>query len=371
MGRLKSLSVAAIVALNAFSAEAQTQMRSEHRDRVDIRETGISLDAYLDKLASRPQRTYRTIKEWRSAAPEEAKSCGDLYESMFADGVMYLNLAFGYHDAGAFTMDGELYAQTFRALTRPCWTSASNVCGFRVISGSVNSHAAVLVRDVELTSRMLITRDVTIQVTLARGSDARLDEYNLNGDSPSEQQKRVTRLAEDVFFGGIAGVDGDGSGVDKCEVCGYYGHARSGGGPDFSPVPYSWRKSNGEPNYSYYKSRRPGYRRLLDSLLRRQGEPPKMVSLLACYTHKHFWTSRACVKNQPGCKPYSLSDFGSKTGFVLSMDYSWPENFSGTVGVMLDTVIGLKCRSAWEANNAQLKRLPGNPENYGMFGKFY
>lgn len=328
------------------------------------------LSEYAEVLAHRNQHTYANLESWQSKDPVEAKSCSDVYDDIFRDGVMRITLAFGYHDNSPSTLDGRHYSYVFDALTRSCPSSQSTLCGFHVVSGSESGHSAVLAKEISF-GRGGDRRRVRIQFNLAHAADSEDDDANLVGGQASPRQRAISRMVEDLFFGGVSGVKADGSAQDKCDICGYYGHARNGGGPDFSPVPYAWRDSKGEPDYSYYLSRRTGYRRLLASLERAGDEPPKMVSLMACYSHKHFWSKKICVENKPGCTPHSLSDYAGKTGFVLSRAYSWPENFDKMVGVLLDTVLGQKCKSAWDSNMGRLRGLPGNAEDYGLFGKFY
>ena len=339
--------------------------RSEYRTRLPIFDSANPLSDYADVLSRRKQQSLHNLPSWKNADAAGAARCEAAYESLLSDGVIKISFVFGYHDVSSSTYDGGLYQYTLDALTRPCSLSTEGICGFRATS-SRGSYAAKLVRTVDISGRK-----ARIQITLAHSSVSSTDAFNMEGGEASRAQKTNTRYAEDLFFGGISGVKADGSQQEKCEICIYYGHARDGGGPDFGPVPHAWRTAEGKPNYDIYQSRRPGYRRLVASLLAAQAAPPKLVSLLACYTHKHFWARKTCVKNEPGCAAYNLADFSGKTGFVLSRELSWPENFGMTTGVMLDTILGFKCRSAWQANMSRLKSLPGDIEDYGMFGSFF
>lgn len=323
---------------------------------------GNPLADYVDQLANQRVRTRINIDQWQNNSPAEAQTCRALYDDIFKDGVMHVTFVFGYHDSAGQTLDGRFYQYTFDALTRRCPTSSSPVCGYRVISGSRSSYSAVLSRGVQFRSQNGAIQTGEIRIQLARSSYSSEDEDNLVRGEPTAKQRELTRQMEDIFFGGVSGVNADGSKREKCEICAYHGHARDGGGPDFGPVPYSWRKSNGKPNYDLYQARRPGYRKLLMSLKRAQNDPPKLISLQACYSHLHFWSNKV--------DGLSLSSFGDKTGFLLTRQLSWPQNFEKNVGVLLDTVLGLRCKSAWQMNNSRLRKLPDPNENFDIFGRF-
>lgn len=354
-----------IFGLGAYPAvEARAQFSGDISDfDFSFFQFGNPLIDYVDKLANQRVRTRLNIEQWQKSVPSEARSCRALYDDIFKDGVMRVTFVFGYHDASGRTLDGRFYQYTFDALTRRCPNSSSPVCGYRVISGSRSSYTAVLSRPVQLRAANGTNRLVEIRIQLARSSHSSDDERNLVRGEPSEKQRELTRHMEDLFFGGISGFNADGSPREKCEICAYFGHARDGGGPDFGPVPYAWRKADGKPNYDLYQARRPGYRKLIASLKRAQNDPPKLVALQACYSHLHFWSRKTEGK--------SLSDFADKTGFLLTRKLSWPQNFQQTVGVFLDTVLGLRCKSAWDMNNSRLHKLPEPNEAYDIFGRFF
>lgn len=385
---LKALAVTGVVALSACwslgaqAVEAGESYQSESessilnnlptfQDILDFSDfTSRSLEGYVDALERLQQRSIRNIHLWAKQAPEEARSCRALYDDLFRDGVMRVTLAFGYQDSGSQTLDGRLYQKTVSSLTRSCPSSSHAVCGYRVVAGSRSGYWVVLEREVALRSDNGARRGL-IRIQMAQSSLSSRERDNLQGGMPTREQQARTRQLEDLFFGGISGVKANGAPQEKCEICAYYGHARDGGGPDFGPVPDKWRTSEGKPNYDIYRSVRPGYRQLISSLERSKDNPPKLVSLQGCNSYHHFWTRKTCAKNVPGCAAKNLKDYSNQTGFLLSRQLSWPQNYQQTVGVMLDTVLGLKCRSAWKANSSQLLKLPGKNENYDIFGRFF
>ena len=329
-----------------------------------------SLNRVLDDLAEQAQQhSLQNAELWKAQAPKELASCKAQFEDYVKDGLLKINVAYGYIDwpeAGR-NLDQEKFELLYKALTRSC-SGASNVCGFTEVE-RVYLSRAVLER--QLNVRMDgVDRSFPVRITLAYSSRDVRDKDNFENGVPSAGQIATSERAEKVFFEGIGenGVVGD-----TCDVCAYVGHARNGGGPDFRPVPRAWRVQGGEPNYAYYLAEKTNFRRLMKALQTTKHPSSQLIAIMGCNSHEKFYSagSRTCVnRGAANCPKTSLRDFTDKFGFYLTEKLSWPQNNPLYVGVLMDGVLGFKCRSAWEENLAPLHIIPKYPEAYGIFGRF-
>lgn len=213
-----------------------------------------------------------------------SQSCDSYYQRMERDGVLDVRVAFGYMDVSM----GERYEYAGRdlgqspALDRPaalalrellttsCFWSQGAICGFSPRSDD----PSVLEKYVQRRNGQRVL--VRVRVTHASASL-----YHDENTGPLRQtQAQLTEQSNESFFGGL----------HQADALLYLGHARNGGGPDFSPVvlaqaaPGRLRK----PNYAgYYQARRPGLNRMLQEL-RNSQQQPAMISLLACSSDRHF-----------------------------------------------------------------------------------
>ena len=95
-------------------------------------------------------------------------------------------------------------------------------------------------------------------------------------NSNAEAQAQATELAEEHFI----------SGLQNAEAVIYIGHARNGGGPDFSPPVL--RSADQKPDYkNWYEVKKPGLK-LMSKTLAEGERTPALLVLSACATEKHF-----------------------------------------------------------------------------------
>lgn len=328
------------------------------------------LMAYTDYLASKRQRSLFNANTWKAEAAGEHQACARTYNRIFEDGIMRVNIAFGYSDLHSRTLDFELYEATVDALSRSCGDRRT-ACGFKLVSGS-NSRKAILEKSFTRPSGEDLNhlQAVKIRMTVTHASANADDDANFADGKVSPAQKSATRIAENVFFGGIRGIEVGGV-KERADVVIYYGHARDGGGPDFSPVPREWLDSEGKIDYEQYHRRKTNYRTLIGALEAAQDAPPSLIAILACYSHTHFSGKKVCADNsKANCAAKNLADFKANTGYITTTDYSWFENFEKTFGTVLDTVTGLKCLSGVKSNLGALRGLPEFKESYGVYGSF-
>ncbi|MCB0362125.1 MAG: hypothetical protein KDD35_05370, partial [Bdellovibrionales bacterium] len=155
-----------------------------------------------------------------------------------------------------------------------------------------------------------------VQLNLTHASESSSNDSNTK--ELAALQKERTIRSEANFFGSIQ------SGVD---VAIYMGHARSGGGPDFSP-PRLLR--SGLPDYAFYRREKNGIRRLLKSL-DNSLFPPAVVGLLACKSTQLFVSK--IEKQVPNSLIVSAGDLFDYNDIV-------PTGFA-----LLDSLLAEKCSS--------------------------
>ncbi len=216
-----------------------------------------------------------------------SQTCESYYQRMERDGVLDVRVAFGYMDVSM----GEPYEYNGRdlgqspAIDRPaalamrellttsCAWSRTEACGFTARADD----PSVLEKYVQRRSGHQVL--VRLRVTHASASISHDD----NLGSLRQFQEQLTAQSNESFFGGL----------HQADALLYLGHARNGGGPDFTPVvlapaaPGKLRK----PNYGgHYQARRPGLTRMLQEL-RASQQRPAMITLLACSSDRHFTAS--------------------------------------------------------------------------------
>lgn len=322
---------------------------------------GDRLNRYTGIFAApEGQRSLYNAPQWYGAAAAEYGACRAQYDSWFADGVMDISLVMGYHDRpGRSPRDQEDFAKVKELLTRSCWGVSNGLCEFSWVPNDLPDNITVLEKKIENYQGGAPFR---IRVTLGYSSATLEDHSNVGPDGViSATQARFSNAAEEQFFGSLR--------AGTCEVCAYMGHARDGGGPDFRPVPLTWRDGRGAPIYSKYKRQRTNYRRLLESVQRSPVASRQLIAILGCASMDHFYAHKLCPVEAPGCQPVSLNDFAASKGFYLSDLLSWPQNRDQYLGLLLDGVVGLKCRSAVDRNTPKLRGLP-RPEAYEFLGSF-
>ncbi|MBK7842376.1 MAG: hypothetical protein IPJ71_01575 [Bdellovibrionales bacterium] len=196
--------------------------------------------------------------------------CQNFYNEMFNDGYATISVALGYMDISSgesyyygsedlgsdIVLDSIAKASFVRVLTQPC-ISGISACGFKQVSEDIFTRSIL-----RSTGQSLV---VNLTITNASVSSSNRD----NTTNLIEWQNQRTSNSETNFFGGIS------SGVD---VAIYMGHARKGGGPDFSP-PILLK--SGKPDFAYYKKKEKGIRKLVDSLVQSR-RPPGLIGLLSC-----------------------------------------------------------------------------------------
>ena len=319
------------------------------------------LSAYLNHLVK--QRSSKTFSSQTSSS--SSRHCTSKYKKILKDQKMVINLTFGYSDSYGQTLDSEMHQKTYEALVRPCPSKQHEICRFKLVQSQNNDQVRVLQKSVLIPPHSFLNptsqkKKIIIKVKIAHSSHQNKDQKNLDSlGFPSQTQKKYTQWAEQNFFDSIEGRQ-----TDACDICIYYGHARDGGGPDFSPVPQPWRTEEGKPNYNLYQKYKYNYSKLISALLNNHKQPPTVVGVFACYSHLHFWKHTTCPYEHPNCKSkYNLKHFSKKTEFILTPRFSQFFNWHKTLGILLDQSIGFRCNEYLLQNYQDLNELPLSHKN--------
>ncbi|MEO0335396.1 MAG: hypothetical protein AAF202_03325 [Pseudomonadota bacterium] len=229
---------------------------------------------------------YNVQQSLNSTIDENAhsRSCEPQIVRAHQDGVLNITLALGYMDVSGnldavvgdnrkYTLGSAVDPQGYNSiadfLTRKCTSSRSPVqlCGFRKSRG-------------RFTKTFRKPKRVRVQINLISSAHTSSDSRN------RQDPKQVTKSeqAQNKFLNALKNQD----------VVIYMGHARSGGGPDFSPPVYS---SGHQVDYSHYRRTQPGLRAMLGALAATTSDAP-IIGLLACKSTGLF--SSAVRANAPG-----------------------------------------------------------------------
>lgn len=330
------------------------------------------LEKYLQEQRHTLQRSLYNAPLWKDSDPEAYNQCVHRYQKIFANDEMNINITFGYSDSNGETLDGRLYKLTYEALKRRCEDRYDYACDFKHNEGLMLSLGSIIEVEKEIYVPLPgLNSPKKVKITLAHSANDSYDLDNFNGEYVTKKQYQTTKIAEQNFFAAISGFDTKGNPYKKCDACIYTGHARSGGGPDFGPVPLQWRLENGEPDYRQYQARKTNYARLLDALEKAKKHPPTLVAVLACYSHLQFYQRKVCVQaDSSKCIDKSLADYSESTGFLLTKKYSWFSNWGKNIGAVVDNLVGLKCGSSLDENFKNFNTSPIHREPYRVYGNF-
>lgn len=247
---------------------------------------GMLQQSYVAQL----QATRSTLASIRrsnctSCTPNVSASCQSFYGRMENDGVIDVRVAFGYMDVSqgepyvyagrdlgqSPTLDSGASPAFAEVLTSRCWRTGAETCGFSRRRD-----------DPELLEKSITRADgrrILVRVRVTRASASLYHPENV-GPLWSEQQ-RLTETSERNFFGGL----------QEADAVLYLGHARNGGGPDFTPVVLRDDRNPNtldKPNYAgHYLTRRPGMNRMVESI-KSGGRSPALLALYACSSDRHF-----------------------------------------------------------------------------------
>ncbi len=284
-------------------------------------------------------RTRDRIQSQNLISNGASKTCHTQALDIRADGRIDITVVFGYMDVSGgqdFNDSGNnLYGnghvldldgkEALRSLLKArCPSRKVVACGF---SGNGDT----------LTKRI---RDrwsnTSLRVTVRLAAPAVTAYNSHNVGSYAAQQRRSSENTKNIFL----------SGLQTQDATIYMGHARSGGGPDFSPpVLYN----NGHVNYSHYRSQRDGIRSMLGAL-QAASEPSSVIGVLACKSTGLF--ANSIRSKAPGSLLVTASDL---------FDYN---DILPTGYAMIEAIVSQRCSN--EFTNL-VKVQPGSRNFINLF----
>jgi len=230
---------------------------------------------------------YRPFTQELARIPHQGSDakCDDFYSHVRRTGEMKIILGIGYYDFsegepfkftyrpdGSFnsidadfgmnaTLDQTIIRVYRELLTTKC-RGALQFCGFQ------ERTPGVFTKDIRSPD------GERIHATLEMRSPSVSTSHSQNVGPLKAQQDEKSAAVTSWFFGSIDGAD----------LVVYNGHARKGGGPDFSPPRLL---STNHVNYGWYAAHTPGLSRLTKALADAQ-QKPAAILLMACNSTKLF-----------------------------------------------------------------------------------
>jgi hypothetical protein len=222
------------------------------------------------------------------------------------------------------------YSQALRIIQSPCSdANASLACGFEKTEAPGEYR-----RNIPAPGGGSV--EIKLRVTQAAASI--FHDLNDNGGALSAIQQAFTAASEENFFNGLR----------QADIVLYLGHARNGGGPDFSVVV---RDEYKHPDYlNHYKPLAPGFHKTQDALRERRetrSDSPFFLGLHACRSSQLFGSAlRSLAPNM-----WTLT-----TGDLTYM----PALLAGALG-SLDAIMRRQCYSNFIRSATLPPKVAGNP----------
>lgn len=218
-------------------------------------------------------------------------------------------------DEDSFVSDRVIRQSVVKTLTTPC--SPNNLvraCGFKESSDDGDLF------EKEVLNPKGEMQKVRVRLTASSYSPSR----RINEANP-EKQRMQTAVAEKTFYEGIRDAD----------ALIYAGHARDGGGPDFSPAV---RRSNGTTNFEHYRETEPGLTKLDAAFqaakVNGQKKRPKIMGFFGCDSER--WRGR-------------LQAAAPDSGLLLSAtDKIAFETMLGLAYITLDSILWQRCSEEFD-----------------------
>jgi hypothetical protein len=262
-----------------------------------------------------------SLRRLRQRPKSVKQNCESSLLDFYKKPVVDLSIVFGYKDARPALFVGDRYEKSalVERLLEPC-VSTDRACGF------TRDRA----QEPEMLSRIILGPDdkpKTIRIRITESSVGPNDEANRS----DPEQSRQSSHARQAFIEGLS----------HAEAVFYIGHARNGGGPDFSPPQI---RKDGHVDYSWYESRRPGLSELLKDL-KASAHPPQLLGLFSCFADRHF--SKQIRSAAPG------------VALLTSSGWLYYQDALSQVASALDDLFSLRCPGGVEGLNGFFpKSLP-------------
>lgn len=252
-----------------------------------------------------------------ASAEAAKKKCIATWSDFYSKSEIDIRYVFGYGDAsGDSVVDDDLARQTFVDQVLSSCDTNVRVCGFTRSKDDADLFEKTVLGPTGKNHRIKLR----LTASSYSQSDVVNREFFLEQEKASEDAKRV-------FY----------SGIEEADMLMYVGHARDGGGPDFSPAK---RRSDGRIDYAYYTKNKPGIEELT-KVLAEASKTPKILGFLACNSER--WLER-------------LERMAPNSGLLLnSTDKIAAEAALAQSYAALDSVLWQRCEKAFDGSMNQFK----------------
>jgi hypothetical protein len=247
------------------------------------------------------------IKNVNADSSDDQSKCDQFYSKIHSTREMKILIGLGYYDSsegettpldyypegsrviahGVFgvnaTQDLAIY-QTYRTLLTARCEGKLQFCGFKELTPG------------ELTKKVKMPDGTKVKVVLEIQHPSISTVHSENVGPLKDQQLQKTAEMNEWFFGGLKDAD----------LAIYHGHARNGGGPDFSP-PVLLKSLH--VNYPFYQKTKPGLTRLIEGL--KAAQHPAAMVIMACNSGPLFGKAIDAVAPEMGL---ISTNFVPKTG---------------------------------------------------------
>lgn len=314
-GTAGTVSPRAASAVKKSEEELQAETLQRHLNLIESADTVLDYLRYDQRDCTDCHASLAGGPFLEVGTPQER--CQRTWDDFYSKPEIDIRIVFGYFDASfERTVDDVISRQSLiDRLTQPCNSNVA-ICGF----SRVEEDADVLKKEVRGPRGTKHTVKLKIVASAYSSSDRLNRVFGKEQEDKSAQAKRT-------FL----------TGIEEADALFYIGHARDGGGPDFSPA----RLKNGAIDYSYYRTNKPGLEELTAKLATAK-KTPKILGLLACNSER--WHDR-------------LKRMAPRSGLLLSEsdDIAHEVSVVQTMGA-LDSILWKRCEASF---NEALNPVPG------------
>lgn len=288
-------------------------------------------DAWIYHTYGPYAKSLSQIENVDAETADEQSKCDRFYSRIHSTREMKILIGIGYYDSsegepievdyypegtrvlahGSFgvngTQDLAVY-QSYRELLTAHCEGKLQFCGFKESSPG------------ELSKKVKMPDGTKVNVVLEiKHPSVSTVHYDNVGPLKAQQTEKTAEMNE-WFFGGLKDAD----------LAIYHGHARKGGGPDFSPPVLL---KNLHVNYPFYQQARPGLTNLLNGL--KAAQHPAALVLMACNSTLLFGKSVESAAPDMGL---ISTNFVPKTGEGV---------FKASIATV-DSFLRFQCKSGFE-----------------------
>ena len=256
---------------------------------------------------------------------DRQNSCFSTYDRFYKEDEVSILISFGYKDTRPFRYVGDRYEKEILLgrLLSEC-EGNYHACGFQRSSQDMNLFFKTI-----LGPR---GKSIKINLRVLASSVSPDDDFNRTDSYQKWNSAYVERSFLDSFH--------------SHEAVLYYGHSRDGGGPDFKRPRL---KKNKHINYTYYKKKKPGLKKLV-SALKKASSPPELLGMYSCVATQHF--------SRPIRKVYAQG------GLLTSSQLLYVTDALESLYQTLESLLSMKCegdfrRSVLENHPPESTQLKG------------